>query len=247
MPETVLRVEEVSKHFGGLWAVDGTSLTLEEGQVRGLIGPNGAGKTSLLNCISGLLIPDRGRIRLLDREVTRLPMHRRTPLGIARTFQSPQIFGGLSVAENVWLAAHVGAGGDRHGRRRVQEILEWMELAAEADRNAGDLPYGLQKRVEMARALALRPRVLLLDEPATGLNPEEIAHLNRLIRQIAERGVGVLVVEHNMRVVMTICQRITVMNFGKVIAEGTPSEVASNPEVVAAYLGTGGKASHVAP
>jgi branched-chain amino acid transport system ATP-binding protein len=248
----LLSVVDVAKRFGGVWAVGGVSFRVAPASIHGLIGPNGAGKTTVLNLISGVYYVDRGRVALEGREITRLPLHRRSPAGVARTFQSPQLFREMSVAENVALGGfpHMPsgfvAGLLRGWRYHESELaasaeagrwLEFTELDGVADRVAGDLSYGLQKLVEVARALAGGPRLLLLDEPAAGLNPEEIERLKRLIRRIAAAGIGVLLVEHNMRLVMDICEELTVLNFGQVIARGAPEQVRADRQVIEAYLG----------
>lgn len=254
MPEgqPLLAVDDVAKHFGGVWAVGGVTFQVHAASIHGLIGPNGAGKTTVLNLVSGVTYADRGRVLLEGREITRLPMNRRLPAGVARTFQSPQLFREMSVVENAALGAFARmpagcAAGLLRGRRyreRAADVLavarrclEFTELDGLAEQTAGDLPYGLQKVVEVARALAGQPRLMLLDEPAAGLNPEEIERLNRLIRSIGASGVGVLLVEHNMRLVMDVCDELTVLNFGQVIARGAPEQVRTDPQVIEAYLG----------
>ena len=248
----LLRVEGLERSFGGLRAVDGASLAVERGRVHGLIGPNGAGKTTVINLVSGLLAPTAGTIALGDRAIEGLSPHRIAALGVARTFQNIRLFPDLSARDNVLVGQHLlrrpslaarmlmlpGARAeDRRARERAAALLERVGLSERVREKARNLSYGEQRRVEIARALASEPRLLLLDEPTAGMNPVEVRSVAALIRKVAAEGHSVLLVEHNVRLVMDVCERITVLNFGKVIAEGKPAEVSADPAVVAAYLG----------
>ncbi|HET6922251.1 MAG TPA: ABC transporter ATP-binding protein [Anaeromyxobacteraceae bacterium] len=248
----LLELDEVERAFGGVRAVDEASLQVARGEVHGLIGPNGAGKTTLLNLVSGLLRPSGGAVRLDGRRIDRLPPHRIAALGVTRTYQNIRLFGGLSAADNVVVGEHLrrdaplwrwtlmlpSAGAEqRRARERALELLGRVGLGDRADQRAQNLSYGEQRRVEIARALASDPRVLLLDEPTAGMNPAEVASIAALIRGVAAAGQSVLLVEHNVKLVMDVCDRITVLNFGKVIADGPPAQVARDPAVIAAYLG----------
>jgi branched-chain amino acid transport system ATP-binding protein len=233
----MLQVDDVSVNFGGVRALDQLSLNAEPGMVTGLIGPNGAGKTTLFNVITGLQRPDRGRVRLDSTDVTGLGPKQRARQGLGRTFQRLEIFGSLTVRDNVLVALE---NRDLRGRLAVArsgELLARVGLAEVADTPADILPTGMARLLELARALACGPRVLLLDEPSSGLNGEESVKLADLIRQLADGGVAVLLVEHDMELVMSICTRIHVLNFGRVIAVGSPAEIRSDPAVQAAYLG----------
>jgi len=249
----LLSLRGVEKVFGGLRAVDGASFEVAAGTVHGLIGPNGAGKTTLINLISGLLAPTTGVIELGGRAVAGLPPHRIAALGVARTFQSIRLFPELTARDNVVVGQHR----QRHpsllarllllrsareevkvARERAASLLDRVGLAGRVDEEARHLSYGEQRRVEIARALASQPSLLLLDEPTAGMNPVEVQGVAALIRQVAAEGHSVLLVEHNVRLVMDVCDRITVLNFGKVIAEGTPAAVAADPAVITAYLGS---------
>jgi len=248
----LLRVEGLERSFGGLRAVDGASLAVERGRVHGLIGPNGAGKTTVINLVSGLLAPTAGTIALGDRAIGGLPPHRIAALGVARTFQNIRLFPDLSARDNVLVGQHLlrrpslaarmlmlpGARAeDRRARERAAALLERVGLSERVREKARNLSYGEQRRVEIARALASEPRLLLLDEPTAGMNPVEVKSVAALICKVAAEGHSVLLVEHNVRLVMDVCERITVLNFGRVIAEGKPAEVSADPAVVAAYLG----------
>ncbi|HWK44290.1 MAG TPA: ABC transporter ATP-binding protein [Stellaceae bacterium] len=254
MPSSaLLTATGLTRAFQGLLAVDHVDFAVQAGTVHGIIGPNGAGKTTLFNLISGLLEPTEGTVSLDGRPIERLSAHRRAALGVARTFQNIRIFSEMTVLENVMTGRHcrLGAGlggillrlpGFRREEVAAKEAarahLAFVGLAEMADRRAGDLPYGDQRRLEIARALAAEPRLLLLDEPAAGMNPAETRALMPLLRQLRERGITVLLVEHDMHFVMNLCDRITVINFGRRIAEGTPREMRENPAVIEAYLGT---------
>lgn len=230
---SLLEVRGVSRHFGGVKALHEVSLQVEEGSITGLIGPNGAGKTTLFNLLSGIDRPTSGSIFLAGRDLRRLKPHEVCGLGVARTFQNIRLFGRLSVLDNALVGRHRHGGGLSEARRRLDEV----GLADREDEAAGSLPYGLQRRLEIARALATDPRLLLLDEPAAGLNPTETDDMSHLIRGVARAGITVLLIEHDMRLVMGICQRIVVLDHGEKIFEGTPVEVRLSPRVRAAYLG----------
>jgi branched-chain amino acid transport system ATP-binding protein len=236
---TTLSVEGVTKDFAGLRALDSVSLRLEQREILGLIGPNGSGKTTLINVLTGFLKPTSGRIIINNKDITNWPPQRIAPLGLARTFQTIKLFPGLTVLENVEVAA-VSAGLSRSlAKRRACEELERLDVSQLADMPAGALPYGAERRVEIARALATRPCFILLDEPAAGLNDAESDDLLRSLASIPQDvGCGVLIVEHDMRLIMRLCQRVHVLNYGKTIGEGKPEQIRKNPEVVRAYLGT---------
>jgi branched-chain amino acid transport system ATP-binding protein len=246
-----LEVRSVTVRFGGITALDDVSLTAAPRRVTGIIGPNGAGKTTLLNVLCGLVRPESGQIRFDGRELTRLRPHKLAALGIARTLQGVGLFGGLSVAENVMVGAtsHARAGywsglfglprsdrDERQLRQLAVEALDRVGAADLADAMPGTLAYGLRKRVALARALVARPRLLLLDEPASGLSESELPELGGLISRLTDDA-SVVVIEHRMDLMMSVCHTITVLDFGKVIADGTPAEVQASPAVTAAYLG----------
>jgi len=252
---TVLEIRELTKFFGGLCAVKGFSLSLPQGALWGLIGPNGAGKTTVFNLVTGLIPASSGEVLFGNERIDGLEPHEITRLGIARTFQNIRLFSNLSVLDNVRIAYHPHAGyglsdallrtpkfalREKELTEEALEFLSIFKLEGIAEETARNLPYGEQRRVEIARALACKPQVLLLDEPAAGMNPREIIELMELIHFIRDRfKLTILLIEHQMRVVMSICERITVMDFGEVIARGNPKEIQGNQTVVEAYLGKG--------
>lgn len=241
-----LIVQRVTKDFAGLRAVDKVSLEVRQGEVLGLIGPNGSGKTTLLNVISGLLPASGGRVLLDEIDITGWPPHRIANMGIGRTFQTVHLFSALTVLENIEVAA-VGVGmSRRRARERAQLLLREFDIQGIAALPAGTLPFGQQRRVEAARALAMEPRFVLLDEPGAGLNERECDELLGLLASIREKiRCGILVVDHDMRLIMRLCDRIHVLNYGRTIAEGTCEEVSQNPEVIEAYLGSAEEESQV--
>ena len=234
----MLQVEEITVRFGGLKALDGPTFEVGAGRVTGLIGPNGAGKTTMFNAITGLLRPDRGSVRLGGTDVTGLGARQRARLGIGRTFQRLEVFGSLSAADNVMVALESRGARGRVARAEAGRLLERVGIAGAAEVRADVLPTGTARLLELARALACRPKVLLLDETFSGLDDQESARLGRLLGEVASEGTAILLVEHDMEMVMQLCARIHVLEFGRLIASGAPAEIRSNPEVQAAYLGT---------
>lgn len=249
----LLRVADVTVRFGGIVALDGLSFDLPAGKICSLIGPNGAGKTTLLNCLSRLYSYERGQIEFDGRSLNALAPHEIAPLGIGRTFQNLALFRTLSVFDNILLGLHcqLRAGYLAHAlrlpsvareeaaaRRKAEQAMTFLDLVPLRDRRVCDLPFGTQKRVELARALAAEPKLILLDEPACGLNHEEVGALAQLICQLRDHlGLTVLLIEHHMSLVMRVSDRVVVLNFGRKLAEGTPEEVSRHPEVIQAYLG----------
>jgi len=245
---SLLEVRDVSRHFGSLIAVDHVSLSVEPGELRAVIGPNGAGKTTFFNLISGFFPPTRGRIFFDDRDITGLPPHRRVTMGMARTFQITEIFPELTIRENLRIPVEVQAGlrlrpwlsraADRKIRARVAELLEMSGLSDQADRLVGELPHGDQRATEIMMSIALKPRLLLLDEPTAGMGDQETYDITTLIRRLhkSER-LAIVLIEHDMRVIFHLADRIMVLAEGAVLAEGTPNEIATDERVQAAYLG----------
>lgn len=250
----VLEIRKVSKHFGGLIAIDGIDLAVGEYEIRGIIGPNGAGKTTLFNIITGFFLPTKGEVIFKGKDITKLPVHARVKRGIARTFQQANLFMDSTVYQNVYAGYHhnykagpikqffhtsAARGEEEICIQRTIEILEFMGLISLKDELAQKLSYGHQRILGVCIALNTRPVLLLLDEPVAGMNAEETMAMMKLIRKIRDRGVAILVVEHDMTVIMNLCERVTVLNYGRKIAEGSPEEVREDENVVEAYLGRG--------
>jgi branched-chain amino acid transport system ATP-binding protein len=253
LTDSVLAVQRMTRRFGGLVAVNDVSFGVRQGEIFGLIGPNGAGKTTLFNLMTGLTPPSGGRLVYENRDITRLAPHRIAQLGIARTFQNIRLFGNLSALRNVMIARHThthsgvwtGVFGlppapaeERHSEERARELLAMVGLLDRASEKARNFSYGDQRRLEIARALALEPKLLLLDEPAAGMNPAEKGGLSDFIREVREKfNLTVVIIEHHVPLVMGLCDRIAVLNFGQLIALGNPEAVANDPAVIEAYLG----------
>ncbi len=252
--DLILEVRDVAVHFGGIIALDGVSFEVGRGAIQGLIGPNGAGKTTLFNCLSRLYIPTSGDILFEGRSIMKTSAHRIADIGIGRTFQNLALFRTMSVLDNIMVGAHCQSKSDfvsnalrlpwvgreeNSLRERAWDLIDYLELTDVAHMPVGGLPFGTQKRVELARALAAQPKILLLDEPAGGLNHDEVEELGALIKQIRDdRHITVLLVEHHMSLVMSVSDQVVAIDFGRKIGEGTPDEVRNNAEVVRAYLGT---------
>ena len=236
-PGGTLRASSVSRSFAGVEALRDVSLELRQGEVVGLIGPNGAGKSTLVNVLSGFDRPTRGQVLLEERDVTRWPAHRRGRHGLARTFQHSHAFGGLSVRENVEVAALGVGASHRVAATRAAGVLELLGLTADAEQPAASLPHGDERRLGVARALATEPRFVLMDEPAAGLSEAEVPRFATAVRAVQEHGAGVLFVDHNVALVLEICDRIYVLDQGMTLAEGTPAEIRADLGVAAAYLG----------
>lgn len=234
---TLLEVENLTKRFGGLVANDSVSLTVNEGEIVGLIGPNGAGKTTLFNCIAGFYNPDGGTIRFQGKDITNHSPERVCKEGIARTFQIVRVFKGMSVLDNVMVGAYLRSGNNGEARKRAMEVLHFTGLRPKKDILASALTIADKKRLELARALATRPKLLMLDEAMAGLNPTECQEAVDIVRTINGQGVTILMVEHVMEIIMPISQRLVVLDYGKKIDEDVPEKVSKNPEVIKAYLG----------
>jgi branched-chain amino acid transport system ATP-binding protein len=248
----MLNIQNISKDFGGLRVLDNVSLNVPKGAITGLIGPNGAGKTTLFNIMSGLLEPTSGSVVFMERDMTSLPAPKIARTGISRTFQNVRVFGEMTLLENVLIGMHSRftysalsmlldlpskKREEQRFREEARDVLKLVRLEDKADYQAGGLSYGEQRRLELARALASDPRLLLLDEPAAGMNPAETEELMSEIVKIHEKGYAVLVIEHDMKLIMGICGRIAVLNFGQLLAEGAPEKIRSDPRVIEAYLG----------
>ena len=247
-----LEVDGLTMRFGGLTAVDGLNFKVERGAIHGLIGPNGAGKTTTFNLISGFYKPAAGQVRLRGEVISGLAMHQVARRGVVRTFQHSTLFAELSVLENALVGTHmafrpnifaaiIGGGAEdrRRARARAEETLDFFGLLAHAQERAGDLPHGHQRALGLAVAMAAHPDVMLLDEPFTGMNPEETNRMMALMFKLRDSGVTILIVEHDMHAIMGLCDRITVMNFGRLLTEGAPGEIRAHPDVIEAYLGGG--------
>jgi len=249
----LLQVKNMSHDFGGLHAVRNYNLDLEAGQIRGLIGPNGAGKTTIFNLVTGVYTPTEGDVLLEGKRINGLPVHTIASMGLGRTFQNLLLWRHMTVLEHVNMAqyskigyglagAFFGTGGRKKEEKRIREhsmnFLGMMGIARLADQMVLNLPYGAQRRVEMARALATEPKVLLLDEPTAGMNPEELVQIMEIVRKVhGELGPAILLIEHRIKFVMELCHRVQTLNFGELIAEGSPDEIRNNPKVIDAYLG----------
>ena len=252
MADVLLEAKAVAKHFGGVKALREVSLTIRKGEIYGLIGPNGAGKTTFFNCMTGLYVPDGGGFTFAGAPLRADAPHQAAERGIARTFQNIRLFNDMTALENIMVARHTKSRAGVFGavlrtagvraeealiRERAEQLLAYVGMSGKGGRIARTLSYGDQRRLEIARALAAEPILLTLDEPAAGMNPTETAELTRLIQRIRDDRVNVLLIEHDVKLVMGLCDRVAVLDFGQVIAEGTPTEIQANPQVIAAYLG----------
>ena len=249
----VLEIENVSKFFHGLVAIDDLTIKVEPGQIYGIIGPNGAGKTTLFNCVTGIYTPEEGTIKYKGENITGMSPHKIAQRGVLRTFQNIRLFKEMSVAENIMAGCHTKSqqkwyhsiihtsayrADEKRHWKKVEELMEFFGLTKFSMHATGDLSYGVQRKVEMARALAADPELLILDEPAAGLNENETIELTNIIRKIKDMGLGIMMIEHDMDMVMSLTDYITVINFGKEISQGNPSFVQDDPKVLEAYIGS---------